>query len=90
MNYYWHISERKQRAYLCTTPPGSFPAPDAPEQFAWQEWVGYVDTRGIVALRTGTWPSSTKVAYLGRMSQQARLDAAKTILLSLKQSEGTS
>jgi hypothetical protein len=90
MNYYWHISERKQRAYLCTTPPGSFPAPDDPDRFAWQAWVGYVDKRGIVALRIGVWPSSTKVAFLGRMSQQARLDAAKTILLSLKQSEGTS
>jgi hypothetical protein len=84
--YYWHISERKERAYLCARPPGEFAPPDSPEQFAWHAWIGFVDNQGRVGLQCAQWPNWMTVAHLGRMPARARLDAAKTILLSLKES----
>jgi hypothetical protein len=83
--YYWHISETKERAYLCPYPPGTMAPPDNPEQMAWGEWVGYVNSNGIVAMRHGPWPSWREVARLKLRTQSERLDAAKLILLSLKQ-----
>jgi hypothetical protein len=62
-------------------------SPDSPDQMAWGDWVGYVNTNGIVAIRQGTWPSWKEVARIKVRSQSERLDAAKLILLSLKKSE---
>jgi hypothetical protein len=62
-------------------------SPDSPDQMAWGDWVGYVNTNGVVAMRYGPWPSWKEVARIKVRSQSERLDAAKLILLSLKKSE---
>jgi hypothetical protein len=82
--YYWHISDVKNRAYLCSHKPGSMAPPDSPEQFAWEEWIGFVDSAGVVGMRCGGWPQWKEVARLKLRTKRKMLDAAKVILLSLK------
>lgn len=82
--YHWHVSATKQRAYLCDHAPGTMAPPDSPEQFAWSEWIGFVDDAGVVGMRHGAWPAWKTVARLDLRTAQERLDAAKTILLILK------
>lgn len=84
--YYWHISAEKNRAYLCTHKPGTMPPPDSPDQFAWSEWIGFVDSTGVVGMRQGNWPQWREVARLDVRTAKDRRAAAKLILLSLKES----
>lgn len=88
--YHWHINKTKERAYLCPYPPGPMVPPGSPDEIAWSDWIGYVDSNGVVAIRQGTWPSWKEVARLKVRRQSERLDAAKLILLSLKKSEESS
>lgn len=83
--YYWHISAAKNRAYLCTHKPGALPPPDSPDQFAWSEWVGFVDSAGVVGMRYNRWPEWKEVARLKLRTKREMRDAAKLILLSLKE-----
>ena len=83
--YYWHISAETNRAYLCPHKPGTMAPPDSPEQFAWSDWLGFVDSAGVVGMRHGDWPQWKEVARLKLRTKRKTRDAAKTILLSLKE-----
>ena len=80
--YYWH--PEKGRTYLCDYPPNQRLLPTNADGVMWEEWIGFVDTTGHVCLRSGPWPGWTLVTQLGG-PPETWFDAAKLILLSLKQ-----
>lgn len=80
--YYWH--PEKDRTYLCDYPQSKRLLPTNADGAMWEEWIGFVDTTGIVGLRSGPWPQWSLVAQLDG-PHETWLDTAKLILLSLKE-----
>lgn len=84
--YHWHTV--KDRIYLCDKPEPIFR--DKYEALPlWEDWFGFYrpDTYAV-CVRDGPWPNHTYVTTLDpHMPLAEALDAAKLILLSLKQME---